>query len=56
VVEIPNGAAGLAKTSVAICHQVTTLDRVKLSKRIGSLSASLMEVLGEGLKAALDLD
>jgi mRNA interferase MazF len=56
IIEIPAGAAGLAKTSVAICHQVTTLDRAKLSKRIGLLSANLADAVNEALKAALDLD
>ena len=56
VVEIPGGAAGLPKTSYAVCHQVTTLDRAKLTKRIGTLPADLIEDLGGGLKAALDLD
>jgi len=56
VVEIPGGIAGLAKASVAVCHQVTTLDRAKLSKRIGMLPPGLADELDEGLKAALDLD
>lgn len=56
VVELPGGAAGLPKTSFAVCHQVTTLDRAKLTKRIGVLPPeSLREVEG-GLKAAMDLD
>ncbi len=56
VVEVPAGIGGLPKTSLAMCHQVTTLDRAKLTKRVGLLPA---EVLGEvelGLKAAMDLD
>ena len=56
VVEIPGGAAGLPKTSLAVCHQVTTLDRAKLTKRLGALSAEFLRVVEEGLKAALDLD
>ena len=56
VVEIPHGVAGLTKASVAVCHQVTTLDRAKLSRRIGMLPAGLAEQLNDGLKAALDLD
>ena len=56
VVEIPAGAAGLSKPSVAICHQVTTLDRAKLSRRIGILTPDLLERLAEALKAALDLN
>jgi mRNA interferase MazF len=56
VVQIPTGAAGLSKASVAVCHQVTTLDRAKLSKKIGMLSPDLARNLEAGLKAALDLD
>lgn len=56
VVQIPGGAAGLPKTSFAICHQVTTLDRAKLSKRIGALPAEWLRSVEEGLRAALDLD
>jgi len=46
----------LTKSSRAVCHQVTTLDRGKLSKRIGMLPPDLAGVLDEALKAALDLD
>lgn len=56
VVEIPSGVAGLAKASVAVCHQVTTLDRAKLSQQIGTLPRNLAQNLNEGLKAAMDLD
>jgi mRNA-degrading endonuclease toxin of MazEF toxin-antitoxin module len=56
VVEIPGGAAGLPKTSFAVCHQVTTLDRAKLTKRIGALPAEFLRIVEEGLKAALDLE
>ncbi|HXK04869.1 MAG TPA: type II toxin-antitoxin system PemK/MazF family toxin [Verrucomicrobiae bacterium] len=56
VVEIPAGNAGLAKTSFAVCHQVTTLDRAKLTKRIGILTPEALEDVEAGVKAALDLD
>jgi mRNA-degrading endonuclease toxin of MazEF toxin-antitoxin module len=39
-----------------LCHQVTTLDRAKLSEKIGSLDAELLRNIEDGLKAALDLD
>jgi mRNA interferase MazF len=55
-IEIPSGVAGLAKASIAVCHQVTTLDRAKLSKRIGLLPPDVVEEVDDGLKAALDLD
>jgi mRNA interferase MazF len=56
VVEIPGGSAGLPRTSLAVCHQVTTLDRAKLTKRIGTLPPECLRIVDEGLKAALDLD
>jgi mRNA interferase MazF len=56
VVGMPSGAAGLSKPSVAVCHQVTTLDRAKLSKRIGVLPIEILRDVDEGLKAAMDLD
>jgi mRNA interferase MazF len=55
-VEIPAGSAGLPRTSVALCHQVTTLDRSKLTKRIGALRPNLLREVEEGLKAAMDLE
>lgn len=56
VVEIPAGTGGLPKASLAVCHQVTTLDRAKLTKRIGTLTAETLGEVELGLKAALDLD
>ena len=55
IIEIPGGAAGLPQTCFAVCHQVTTLDRGKLTKRIGTLSPEILRLLEEALKAALDL-
>jgi mRNA interferase MazF len=56
VVEIPGGTAGLPKASFALCHQVTTLDRAKLTRRIGALPSELLRIVEEGLRAALDLE
>ncbi len=56
VIEISSGAAGLPKTSFAVCHQVTTLDRAKLTKRLGTLPTEPLSEIEEGLKAAMDLD
>jgi len=56
VVAIPAGAGGLPKASFAICHQVTTLDRAKLTKRMGTLPADVLGDVEMGLKAAMDLD
>ena len=56
VVDIPGGTGGLPKTSYAVCHQVTTLDRAKLTKRIGALPAGVLGEVDEGLKAAMNLE
>jgi mRNA interferase MazF len=56
VVEMPGGATGLSKGGVAVCHQVTTLDRAKLTKRIGALPPDVLREMEGGLKAAMDLD
>ena len=56
VVELPGGVAGLPKTSFAVCHQVTTLDRAKMTKRIGALPPEFLREVEDGLKAAMDLD
>lgn len=55
VVELPAGHA-LTKPSVAVCHQITTIDRSKLLKRAGALPASLLEAVEQALKAAMDLN
>jgi len=52
---LPANAGGLRRMSVALCHQVTTLDRGKLEKRIGVLTRELMQLVDAGLRAALDL-
>lgn len=52
---LPKGTAGLPQESVALCHQVTTLDRVKLTDRIGELPTASLKRVSEGLRAALAL-
>ncbi len=54
-VALPKGAAGLSKDGIALCHQVTTLDRTKLSRHIGTLPTDVMDTIDAGLKAALSL-
>ena len=54
-VVIPDGAGGLRGDGIAVCHQVTTLDRAKLTKRLGALAPSLLAAVEDGIKAALDL-
>ena len=52
---LPKGEAGLPRESLAICHQITTLDRSKLSERIGALSADALTRIEAGIKAATGL-
>jgi len=54
-VPLKKGAGGLRKGSVAVCHQVTTLDRDKLVTRWGALDTDELAAVEEGLRAALDL-
>ncbi len=56
VVEIPGGSGGLPRTSFAVCHQVTTLDRSKVTRKIGALPLEILREVEEGLKAAMDLE
>jgi mRNA-degrading endonuclease toxin of MazEF toxin-antitoxin module len=54
-VAVPAGAGGIERDGVALCHQVTTLDRAKLASRLGSLPAEVLARVGEGLRVAQDL-
>ena len=49
------GEGGLTEDSVALCHQVTTLDRSKLQIHLGVLSTEILASIEEGLKAAMDM-
>ena len=52
---LSQGAAGLGKDSIALCHQVTTLGRSKLTQRIGELNSTELSQIEDALKAAMDL-
>lgn len=54
-VPVPVGAGGLEREGVALCHQVTTLDRSKLTDKLGLLDHEQMRRIEDGLRAALDL-
>ena len=56
IVELGAESAGLSRRSFAICHQVTTLDRAKLLRRIGTVAPHVLDEIQDGLKAAMDLD
>ena len=52
---VSQGSGGLERDSVALCHQVTTLDRSKLTQLIGQLNLVEVGSIEAGLKAAMDL-
>ena len=54
-VALAAGTAGLPEDSFALCHQITTLDRAKLSQKIGSLSEPALRAVELGLLAAVSL-
>jgi mRNA interferase MazF len=56
VVFLTQGTGGLKDACAAICHQITTLDRSKLTQRIGSLPEVAMREVEAGIRAAIDLD
>ena len=56
VVALPEGTGGLPADCVALCHQITTLDRSKLVQRIGALPESDLRAVEDGIRAAIDLD
>lgn len=52
---LPAGTGGLPEDSVALCHQITTLDRSKLVRRLGALPDPSLQLIEDGLRAAVDL-
>jgi mRNA-degrading endonuclease toxin of MazEF toxin-antitoxin module len=54
-VPLAKGSGGLKVNSVAVCHQVTTLDRGKLAQKLGTLGTGDILRVEAGIKAALDL-
>ena len=54
-VPIPDGAGGLRGAGVAVCHQLTTLGRAKLTRRLGALPVDVLAAVEAGIQTALDL-
>ena len=55
IVPLPDGAGGLPGAGVAVCHQLTTLHRDKLTRRVGALPSDLLARAEQAIRAALDL-
>jgi mRNA interferase MazF len=56
VVELKKGEGGLSQNAYAVCHQVTTLDRAKLIKHVGELSATKLKQVEQGVMIALGIE
>ena len=54
-VVLPAGSGGLPSESVALCHQVTTIDRTRLGKCYGQLDAPLLQRVSDEVKIILYL-
>lgn len=50
------GEGGLAEASTVLCHQITTLDKSKLTTRIGVLSDKALARVEAGLCKAIGLE
>jgi mRNA interferase MazF len=55
VVALSVGTAGLPSESCAVCHQITTLDRAKLTDKIGVLPLDILTLVEQALLAAVDI-
>lgn len=55
-VAIAARASGLKADSVALCHQLTTLDRSKFKGYVGMIAPATLQTVEDGIRAALDMD
>jgi mRNA interferase MazF len=53
--ELKAGEGGLAKDSVALCEQVRAISKNRLTKRVGRISAEMMQTIETALRIAMDL-
>jgi mRNA interferase MazF len=55
VVALSAGTGGLPGEGCAVCHQITTLDRAKLTDKIGELPPDVLMQVEQALLAAVDI-
>jgi mRNA interferase MazF len=53
---LPKGTGGLKEDGAAVCHQITTLDRSKLTQQVGSLSEATLRDVEAAIRIAIALD
>lgn len=49
------GVGGLTKDSRVLCQQIRAVDKKRIGKRVGQLPYDVMERVGAGLRAVLDV-
>ena len=54
-VSIPSGEGGLWRSSIVLCEQVRTLEKTRLVRRLGALSAQSMRQVEQALFVSLDM-
>ena len=52
---LPAGEGGLWRDSIALCEQVRTLEKVRLGRRLGAVSANAMRGIEKALQVSLDI-
>ncbi len=55
IVELAAAETGLPRTSFALCHQITTLDRAKIDPPLAQLPDEALAKLGRAIAVACDL-
>ena len=55
-VTLKAGQGGLKRTSIVLCEQVRTLEKTRLSRYIGSLSAEKLKAVEAALSVSLAMD
>ena len=56
LVPVPTGTGGATKNSVVVCSQIRAIDQTRIIARLGTLPATIMRRIDEGLRAVLDLE
>lgn len=55
-IPLAKGVGGLPASCLALCHQITTLDRGKLVERIGMLPKNHLREIEQGLMRAVAIE
>jgi len=53
---LPAGEGGLWRDSIALCEQVRTLEKARLTRRLGAVSADALRGIEKALQVSLDIN